>query len=75
MIGAADGAAYDGNIELYLYEDEDSDAYKDVIGDGYDLGITVVKATAYNDGMVLVYTGEGEPDQALIDQFKALAIK
>lgn len=75
MIGATDGAAFDGNIELYLYEDKDSDAYKAVTGDGYDLGITVLKAAAHNDGMILVYTGEGEPDQALIDKFDALAFK
>ncbi|SCJ97041.1 Uncharacterised protein [uncultured Eubacterium sp.] len=75
MIGAADGASYDGNIELYLYEDQDSDAYKAVTGDGYDLGITVVKATAHNDGMIMVYTGDGEPDKDLVDQFNALAFK
>ena len=75
MIGAADGAAFDGGIELYLYEDQNSDAYKDVTGDGYDLGITVVKAAAHNDGMIMVYTGEGEPDKEIVDKFNALAFK
>ena len=41
MVGATDGAGY-GNVEIYIY-DESSDAYKDVIGEGYDMmGIAVI---------------------------------
>lgn len=71
MIGAEDGAGY-GNYEIYIY-DEDSEAYSNVTGEGYDLGILVVKAVAANDGVVIVYSGEGEPDQAVIDKFNELA--
>lgn len=70
MVGAEDGAGY-GNYEIYIY-DEDSEAYADVTGDGYDLGILVVKALASNDGVIIVYSGEGEPDQAIIDKFNEL---
>lgn len=43
MVGATDGAGY-GDVEIYIY-DESSDAYKDVIGEGYDMmGIAVIKS-------------------------------
>ena len=75
MVGASDGAAFDDYIELYLYEDQNSEAYQAITGDGYDMGIAVVKATASNDGMVLVYTGEGSAEIQLVNKFKELQFK
>lgn len=73
LIGASDGAAYDGNIEIYIYEDTGSESYQKITGDGIDLGITVVKAAASNDGAILVYSGEDEPDQDIITKFNSLS--
>lgn len=73
MVGAKDGAGY-GKYEIYIY-DESSDAYKDITGDGYDMGITVIKATASNSGAVLIYSGEGDADQTIIDKFNAIVFK
>ena len=75
MVGASDGAAFDDNIQLYRYEDQNSEAYQAITGDGYDMGIAVVKATASNDGMVLVYTGEGSAEIQLVNKFKELQFK
>ena len=75
MLGASDGAGFDGNIEIYIYEDQNSDAYKAITGDGYDMGIAVIKASASNDGVVLVYTGEGSAEIQLVDKFKELQFK
>ena len=73
MVGAKDGAGY-GKYEIYIY-DEISDEYKDITGDGYDMGITVIKATASNSGAVLIYSGEGDADQTIIDKFNAIVFK
>lgn len=71
MVGATDGAGY-GDVEIYIY-DESSDAYKDVIGEGYDMmGIAVIKAAAYKDGVVLVPSGSDGIDQGIIDKFNEL---
>ena len=71
MVGATDGAGY-GNVEIYIY-DESSDAYKDAIGEGYDMmGIAVIKAAAYKDGVVLVPSGSDGIDQGIIDKFNEL---
>ncbi len=76
MIGAVDGAGYDGDIEIYLYDNLDSEEYKALTGDGYDMmGLTTIKATAAKDGMVLIYTGDGEIDQSIVDSFNALEFK
>ena len=61
-----------GDVEIYIY-DESSDAYKDVIGEGYDMmGIAVIKAAAYKDGVVLVPSGSDGIDQGIIDKFNEL---
>lgn len=73
MVGATDGAGY-GEYEIYIY-DEDSDAYNQITGDGYDMGLAVMTATASNNGVVLIYTGDGEADQTVIDTFNGLNIK
>lgn len=73
MVGATDGAGY-GEYEIYIY-DEDSDAYNQITGDGYDMGLTVMTATASNNGVVLIYVGDGEPDQTIIDTFNGLNIE
>ena len=54
--------------------DESSDAYKDVIGEGYDMmGIAVIKAAAYKDGVVVqVASGSDGIDQGIIDKFNEL---
>lgn len=75
MLEASDGAGY-GDVEIYIYDDESSDAYKAVIGDGYDMmGISVIKAAAYKDGVVLVPAGSAGIDQAIIDKFNELNFK
>ena len=74
MIGAKTGAGYSNGIEIYEY-DENSIAYKKIISeDGYDImdGLLTVKATAYNSGMVIIYSGEGMMDNKLLEKFKAL---
>lgn len=74
MIGAEDGAAFDG-YGIYIY-DENSDAYKDVTGNGYDMGLGLMaKATAYNSGVVLIYEKDGDPDQAIIDKFNEIVFE
>lgn len=70
MIGANDGAGY-GDYEIYIY-DENSDAYTDVTGSGYDMGFGVIQSTAANSGVVLIYSGDGEADQTIIDNFNAI---
>lgn len=73
MIGANDGAGY-GDYEIYIY-DENSDAYADITGDGYDMGFGVIQSTAANDGVVLIYSGDGEADQTIIDKFNTIEFK
>lgn len=73
MVGATDGAGY-GEYEIYIY-DEDSDAYDQITGDGYDMGLAVMTAIASNNGVVLIYVGDEEPDQTIIDTFNELNIE
>lgn len=73
MVGATDGAGY-GDYEIYIY-DENSDAYDQITGDGYDMGLAVMTATASNNGVVLIYVGDGKADQTTIDNFNGLNIK
>ena len=73
MIGAKAGATYGNGIEIYEY-DENSEAYRKIISEeGYDImeGFTV-RATAYNSGIVIIYSGEGVMDNKLLEKFKAL---
>lgn len=74
MIEAIDGASFDGGIELYLYDSEDSAAYQKIISEeGYDImGITTIKAIAHNKGMVIVNSGDGTIEQSVIDDFTSL---
>lgn len=75
MVEAQDGAGY-GDYEIYIYDDTDSDAYQQITGDGYNLeGLAILTAAASNDGAVLIYGGDGEPDQAIIDAFNGLNLK
>ncbi len=72
LLGAKDGAGFSKNIELYLY-DENSEAYKKVISSaGYDYMFGNIKATAYNSGVVLIYTGDGNVSQDILNKFKAI---
>lgn len=64
--------AYDGNIQIYIYENTGSESYQKITSDGIDLGITVVKADASNGGEIVVYSGEDEPDQNTITKFDSL---
>ena len=67
LIGAVAGKQYnDGNIELYQF-DENSQAYKDLIG-----GNTYLPVAAYKDGVVLVFALGVEKDQAIVDAFNSL---
>lgn len=72
LLGAKDGAGFSNSIELYLY-DENSEAYKKVISSaGYDYMFGNIKATAYNSGVVLIYTGDGNVSQDILNKFKAI---
>ena len=74
MIGAKAGASYSKGIEIYEY-DENSDAYQKVISEeGYDImgGLLTIRATAYNSGMVIIYSGDDVIDNKILEKFKAL---
>lgn len=73
FIGASEGAGYESEtygsgIEIYIYEDTDSDMYKGVVDgeDGY------LSAAAANDGVVLIFSNGAEGDPELIEKFEAL---
>lgn len=67
MVGADDGAEFNGGaVEIYQY-DPASDAYKDI-----EAGNGAIKAEACNSGFVLVVPEGTEPDKKLIKAFKAL---
>lgn len=67
LIGAVAGKQYsNGNIELYQF-DENSQAYKDLIGRK-----TYLIPAAYKDGVVLIFALGTETDQDLVDAFNAL---
>lgn len=67
LIGAVAGKQYcNGNVELYQF-DENSQAYKDLIG-----GKSYLTAAAYKDGVVLVFALGVEQDTDLVDAFNAL---
>ena len=74
IIEADDGAGF-GDYEIYIYNDESSQVYKDLTGDGYETGFGSMKAAAGKSGVILLYNGDGEPDQAIIDKFNSLNIK
>ena len=67
IIGARDGAEFNGGaVELYIF-DEDQEEYKTLIsGDGF------VVPAAYHDGVVLVFPEGTEPDPALVEAFEGL---
>ena len=67
IIGARDGAEFNGGaVELYIF-DEDQEEYQTLIsGDGF------VVPAAYHDGVVLVFPEGTEPDQALVEAFDGL---
>lgn len=70
MIGATDGAEFNGGaVELYIF-DESSDEYKATIEGG-----AMITATAYKDGVVLAFPEGTEPDQAIIDAFNNLVFE
>ena len=66
LIGAVAGKQYDGDVELYQFE-EDSDAYKELIE-----GKTYLTASAYKKGIVLIFALGVEVDTNLVDAFNAL---
>ncbi len=67
LIGAVAGKQYsNGNIELYQF-DENSQAYKDLIGRK-----TYLIPAAYKNGVVLIFALGVETDTALVDAFNAL---
>lgn len=67
IIGARDGAEFNGGaVELYIF-DEDQEEYQTLIsGDGF------VVPAAYHDGVVLVFPEGTEPDPALVEAFDGL---
>ena len=67
IIGARDGAEFNGGaVELYIF-DEDQEEYKTLIsGDGF------VVPAAYHNGVVLVFPEGTEPDPALVEAFDEL---
>ena len=67
VIGARDGAEFNGGaVELYIF-DEDQEEYQTLIsGDGF------VVPAAYHDGVVLVFPEGTDPDQALVEAFDGL---
>lgn len=67
IIGARDGAEFNGGaVEIYIF-DEDQEEYKTLIsGDGF------VVPAAYHDGVVLVFPEGTEPDPALVEAFDGL---
>lgn len=76
MIGAAEGAGYemdgyDGGIELYIYEDTDSDMYKDITSGEDEL----FSAAGVNDGVVLLFSMGDEPNEDLVERFEALNLE
>ena len=74
MVEADDGAGF-GDYEIYIFNDENSEAYQALAGDGYDYIFGPIKADAANAGVVLIYNGDSEPDQSTLDKFNALNIK
>ena len=74
MLEADDGAGF-GDYEIYIYDDENSEVYQALTGDGYDFMFGPIKADAANAGVVLIYSGDSEPEQATLDKFNALKIK
>ena len=70
MIGATAGKEYNnGDVELYQF-DENSDAYKKLIN-----GESYLTASAYKDGIVLLFSLGTEVDTELVDKFNALNFK
>lgn len=71
MIGASDGAEFnDGSIELYIYDNTDADQYK-----GFSENKGMYGTAFVNDGVVLVFLDGIEPDQDLVDAFRALVFE
>lgn len=70
MIGATDGAEFNGGaVEVYIF-DESSEEYQAAID-----GTGMIKAAAYKDGVVLSFPEGTEPDQALIDAFNEIVFE
>lgn len=67
IIGARDGAEFNGGaVEIYIF-DEDQEEYQTLIsGDGF------VVPAAYHDGVVLVFPEGTEPDPELVEAFEGL---
>lgn len=67
VIGARDGAEFNGGaVELYIF-DEDQEEYQTLIdGDGF------VVPAAYHDGVVLVFPEGTDPDPELVQAFEGL---
>lgn len=67
IIGARDGAEFNGGaVELYIF-DEDQEEYKTLVaGDGF------VVPAAYKDGVVLVFPEGTDPDPELVQAFDDL---
>ncbi len=70
IIGATAGKEYnDGSVELYQF-DTDSDSYKQIIGEG-----SALKASAYKDGIVLIFPAGTDEDKDLIEKFNSIEFK
>lgn len=70
MIGATDGAEFNGGaVEVYIF-DESSEEYQAAVD-----GTGMIKAAAYKDGVVLSFPEGTEPDQALIDAFNGIVFE
>ena len=67
VIGAEDGAEFNGgSVELYIF-DEASEDYQTAID-----GTGMIQAAAYKDGVVLCFPSGTEPDPTIVDAFNAL---
>ncbi len=72
-ICAKDGAGYNKHVELYLY-DENSETYLALINEGYNLEGHLIKADAYNSGIVLLFS-DYNVDLDIMHKFKEIKFK
>ncbi len=68
MIGAEDGAEFNGgDVEIYQYDPESKD-YKNI-----EAGNGAIKAAACNSGFILVFPEGGKTDKKIIKAFEELS--
>lgn len=68
MIGAKDGAEFNGgDVEIYQYDPESEDYKKIEAGNG------AIKAAACNSGFILVFPEGGKTDKKIVKAFEELS--